>query len=379
MPTCHRDSRPSAKAVKTGHTGAVATHRREPSGIAFSGMDQRIGFVDFAGRKVAYAIVGAGPVIVFPAWWVSHIELEWEQPAFRSFFGSLSSTHAVLRYDRLGVGLSDRRREAGDMSLESELALLETILDELAIARCSLVGMSCGGCISAAYARRHPERVERLVIYGGYAEGNKLAPAQVRASLLDLVRGTWGFGSRILMEVFMPGADAEERRAYVKFQRAAASADIAADLLELTFALDAREDLSHVEAPTAVAHRTEDRTIPFSQGREVATLVPGARLIPLPGYAHHPWRGDASGTAAAIASALGIARGSPDSELERALTVREREVLALLARGFSDAVIAEQLVLSPHTIHRHVANIRAKLNLPSRAAAAAFAARAGLG
>jgi pimeloyl-ACP methyl ester carboxylesterase/DNA-binding CsgD family transcriptional regulator len=342
-------------------------------------MDQQIGFVDFERRKVAYAIVGDGPMVVFPAWWVSHIELEWAQPAFRSFFGSLASTHTVLRYDRLGVGLSDRRREAADMSLASELALLETILNGLDIARCSLVGISCGGCISAAYARHHPERVARLVIYAGYAEGNKLAPAQVRASLLDLVRSTWGFGSRILMEVFMPGADAEERRAYVKFQRAAASADIAADLLELTFALDAREDLAHVDAPTAVVHRTEDRTIPFAQGREVATLVPGARLIPLPGYAHHPWRGDSSGTAAAIASALGAARGGPAAEPEQALTSREREVLALVARGFSDAAIAEQLVLSPHTVHRHVANIRAKLNLPSRAAAAAFAARAGLG
>jgi pimeloyl-ACP methyl ester carboxylesterase/DNA-binding CsgD family transcriptional regulator len=342
-------------------------------------MDQRIGFVDFERRKVAYAIVGEGPVIMFPAWWVSHIELEWEDPAFRSFFGALASTHAVLRYDRLGVGLSDRRREAADMSLDSELALLEAILDELGIASCSLVGISCGGCISAAYARRRPERVERLVIYGGYAEGNKLAPAQVRASLLDLVRSTWGFASRVLMEVFMPGADAEERRAYVKFQRAATTADIAADLLEFTFALDAREDLAHVEAPTAVVHRTEDRTIPFSQGREAATLVRGSRFIPLPGYAHHPWRGDAAGTAAAIASALGVPRAAPASEPGRALTSRELEVLALVARGFSDAAIAEQLVLSPHTIHRHVANIRAKLNLPSRAAAAAFAARAGLG
>ena len=54
-------------------------------------------------------------------------------------------------------------------------------------------------------------------------------------------------------------------------------------------------------------------------------------------------------------------------------------MLTLVARGFSDAGIAEQLVLSPHTVHRHVANIRTKLNLPSRAAAAAFAARAGLG
>jgi DNA-binding CsgD family transcriptional regulator/Tfp pilus assembly protein PilF len=60
------------------------------------------------------------------------------------------------------------------------------------------------------------------------------------------------------------------------------------------------------------------------------------------------------------------------------LTARELEVLRLVAGGLSDAEIAERLVVSPHTVHRHVANVRNKLRLPSRAAAVAHAARAGL-
>jgi ATP/maltotriose-dependent transcriptional regulator MalT len=60
------------------------------------------------------------------------------------------------------------------------------------------------------------------------------------------------------------------------------------------------------------------------------------------------------------------------------LTPRELDVLRLVAQGLSDAEIAERLVLSQHTVHRHVANVRAKLRLPSRAAAVAYAARAGL-
>ncbi len=343
-------------------------------------LDQRIGFFDFEGRKVAYSLVGEGPVLVFPPWWISHIELEWQQPGFRSFFSELVETHTVLRYDRLGVGLSDRHREPHHTSLESELAVLHALLDERHVGSCSLVGVSCGGSFGAAYARRHPERVERLVIYAGCADGQALAPPQVQASLIELVRGTWGFGSRILAEVFMTGADDRERSEYVEFQRTSASADMAADLLELTFALDIRDDLAHLRTPTVVIHRTGDRTVPFSQGREVATLAPDARLIPLPGDTHHPWRGDASGTGAAIAGALGLGtgRGPRDVPLAQALTAREREVLTLVARGFSDSAIAEHLVLSTHTVHRHVANIRNKLNLPSRAAAAAFAVRAGL-
>lgn len=111
----------------------------------------------------------------------------------------------------------------------------------------------------------------------------------------------------------------------------------------------------------------------------MATLVPNARLVPLPGNAHHPWRGDAVGTGAAIARGLGGPEGARGDDPAEALTEREREVLALVARGFSDSDIADQLVLSPHTVHRHVANIRAELNLSSRAAAAAFAVRANLG
>lgn len=60
------------------------------------------------------------------------------------------------------------------------------------------------------------------------------------------------------------------------------------------------------------------------------------------------------------------------------LTARELEVRQLVAQGMSDGEIAERLVLSPHTVHRHVANVRTKLRLPSRAAAVASAARAGL-
>ena len=342
-------------------------------------MDQRIGFFETEGRHVAYATVGEGPAIVFPSWWLSHIELEWQQPAFRSFFQTLAGEHTVLRYDRIGVGLSDRRREPHELSLDAEVAVLEALLDRLEIPSCSLVGISCGACIGAAYGRRHPDRVDRFVIYAGYARGDTLAPPEVRTSLVELVRSTWGFGSRVITEVFMTGADADERRMYARFQRAAASAEVAADLLELTFALDARDDLKRLQMPTTVIHRTDDHTIPFAQGREIATLVPGAQLIPLPGSAHHPWRGDVSGTAAAIASALQIDGTRSTPEPTHSLTDRELEILALVARGFSDTAIAEQLVLSPHTVHRHIANIRTKLSLPSRAAAAAYAVRAGIG
>jgi DNA-binding NarL/FixJ family response regulator len=60
------------------------------------------------------------------------------------------------------------------------------------------------------------------------------------------------------------------------------------------------------------------------------------------------------------------------------ITRREREVLGLLAEGLTNRQIAERLVVSEHTVHRHVTNILGKLGLPSRTAAAALAVRSGL-
>jgi DNA-binding CsgD family transcriptional regulator len=136
-----------------------------------------------------------------------------------------------------------------------------------------------------------------------------------------------------------------------------------------------------------VVHRREDRAIPYALGREVAAGIPGAALSPVDGRAHFPWAGDGGSVIRALRATPagdGAARPEPTGGAAAAagaddlLSPREREVLALVARGHSDRAIAEQLIVSPHTVHRHVANIRAKLGAGSRAAAVAEAARLGL-
>ena len=128
-------------------------------------------------------------------------------------------------------------------------------------------------------------------------------------------------------------------------------------------------------------HRRDDRAVPYRLGREVAAAIPGATFIPLQGSAHFPWHGDTDSVVRACREVLAPMRWSPhhESEPERVpLSGREREILACVARGLSDGEIAEQLTLSPHTVHRHVANIRRKLGRTSRTAAVAEAARLGL-
>jgi pimeloyl-ACP methyl ester carboxylesterase/DNA-binding CsgD family transcriptional regulator len=340
-----------------------------------------IRFLPFAGRRVAFELRGEGPPVVVVAWWVSHLALDWADPAPRSFWEAVGRGYTLARYDRLGVGLSDRELGADDLTLESEVAMLGALLDELGWERAVLIGGSSGGCTAIAFAARFPERVERLLLYGTYAEGGSVAPAQVRAAILGAVRSHWGLGSRLLADVFLGNVGPAEHERFARYQRAATSAATAAALLEQVYRTDVRIDLERVQAPTLVVHRRADRAIPYRLGRELAAAIPDASLVPLEGNAHLPWAGDTDSVVRALRAVLDREPTRPVIVEEPAaalLSGREREVLTLVARGLSDREIAEQLMVSPHTVHRHVANIRNKLGRGSRTAAVAEAARLGL-
>jgi pimeloyl-ACP methyl ester carboxylesterase/DNA-binding CsgD family transcriptional regulator len=339
-----------------------------------------IRFLPFAGRRVAYAATGEGPPLVAPAWWISHLELDWADPAFRGFWQSVGEGRTLVRYDRLGVGMSDREVLDDDLTLDTDVAVLRAVLDELSLEKVVLFGGSSGGCAAIAFAARFPERVDRLLLCGAYADGSSITTREVQESVASTVRSHWGLGSRVLADIFLGESDSAEQERLARYQREAASPETAAALLELTYRNDVRAELKHVHAPTLVVHRRGDRAIPYHLGRELAAAIPGATLVPLDGNAHLPWTGDWQAGARALRSVLAPeapARlaGEPAAAL---LSSREREVLALIANGLNDQEIAEQLFLSPHTVHRHVANIRNKLGRGSRTAAVAEAARLGL-
>ena len=339
-----------------------------------------IRFLRFAGRRVAYAVTGSGPPLVAPAWWVSHLELDWDDDAFRGFWDSVSSGYTLVRYDRPGVGMSDREIADDDLTLDTDVALLRSVIDELALERVTLVGGSSGGCAAIALAARRPERVERLFLYGAYADGSSITPPGVGEAIVGAVRSHWGLGSRMLADIFAGGRGTDDQDRLARYQRASASPQTAAMLLEFIYRTDVRSELADVRAPTTVLHRRGDRAIPYDLGREIAAGIPGATLVPLAGSAHFPWAGDWPSVARALRSALAPepspARGTAASSVQ--LSRRELEVLALMASGLSDREMAALLVLSQHTVHRHVANIRHKLGRGTRTAAVAEASRLGL-
>ena len=325
---------------------------------------------------MAYSTSGAGPALLFDSGWVSHLREQLELGAFGSFVERLAERFTVIRYDRPGCGLSDR--DGIDLSFDGQLSAALAVADAAGANRFRLFGASQGGQVAAAIAARHPDRVEALVVYGMCASGRDLAPAEVRASLVALVRAHWGLGLKAIAGAFVTDPTAEELEAFTRANRISASADVAARLLEVYYDTDIRGLLPAIRARTAVLHREADKGTRFELGRKVAALIPGATLIPLPGSSHVFYHGDWT---AVLDATLGFLcePASPGPQL----TNRELEVAELIAEGLTNQSIARRLSVAPRTAEAHVENIRRKLQVHSRAQIAAWVTehrlRAGAG
>jgi len=275
-------------------------------------MEQQIGFCTSAnGARIAYATLGNGPALVIPATWLSHLQLSWQDPDTRRCFERLAAHHTLVRYDQRGSGLSDRNRT--DFTLEAEVNDLETVIDHLKLKRVALLGTSCGGPTSIAYATRYPRRVSHLILYGTYASGQAVAMEEVRKAFISLVRAHWGIGSKTIADLFFPGASPSIVELFAKLQRESATPEIAAELLGLVYKVDVASLCPNLRVPTLVLHRKDERAIPFKMGRELASLIPNARFVPLEGNLHIPWFGDSEPILRAIAEFLGdpITTGKP--------------------------------------------------------------------
>jgi pimeloyl-ACP methyl ester carboxylesterase/DNA-binding CsgD family transcriptional regulator len=318
-----------------------------------------------AGR-VAYSTVGSGPPLLCDTGWISHLRAQLELFAFASFIERLAERFTVIRYDKPGCGLSDR--DDVDLSFDAQVAAALAVADAARADRFAMFGASQGGQIAAAVAASSPDRVEALVLYGMCASGADLAPRDVSDPIVSLVRANWGLGLKMLTSIFIPDPSPDDIAALARFQRESASAAVGGRLLEVYYATDIKELLPSVRARTAVLHREGDRATSFRLGQEVAALIPGATLFPLPGSSHLFYH---EGWAAVLDTMLGFLC-EPTVE-PMPLTDRELEVAGLVAEGLTSHSIATRLSIAPRTAEAHVENIRRKLNMQSRAQIASWA------
>jgi DNA-binding SARP family transcriptional activator/pimeloyl-ACP methyl ester carboxylesterase/predicted ATPase len=243
--------------------------------------------------RLAYATAGGGPPLVKAANWLSHLEYDWESPVWRHWLKGLAQRHRLIRYDERGCGLSDW--DVADMSFDSWVSDLETVVNAVGVERFPLLGVSQGGAIALAYAVRHPERVSRLILYGSYARGklhrnlSETQKLEVK-TLIDLIKIGWGRENpafrQVFSALFMPDAPSEQICAFNELQRKTSSPENAARIVSGFSKINVTELAARVTAPTLVLHARDDGRIPLEEGRLLAALIPNARFVPLESKNH---------------------------------------------------------------------------------------------
>jgi DNA-binding winged helix-turn-helix (wHTH) protein len=244
------------------------------------------------GTKIAYARSGEGPPLIKTANWLNHLEYDWQSPVWNHVFTDMMNGRTLLRYDARGNGLSDW--DVSDFSFDRQVEDLEAVVDAMGLDRFPLFGISQGCAVSVAFAVRHPERVSKLVLLGGYARGWRLADSEKMREETEamgtLIRSGWGRNNpafrQMFTTLFMPDAPPQNQDWFNELQRMTTSPDNAANLLDALGNVDVRALLGEVQASTLVVHCRGDMRVPLASGQELAAGIPGARFMSLESNNH---------------------------------------------------------------------------------------------
>jgi pimeloyl-ACP methyl ester carboxylesterase/DNA-binding CsgD family transcriptional regulator len=334
------------------------------------------------GVQLAWADIGEGPVVIKAANWLTHLEYDLESPVWGHWIRFLGEHFRFLRWDERGCGLTDR--DVDELSFERWLGDLEALADVAGVdGPFALLGISSGAAICAAYAARHPERVSRLILYGGYARGwaqrgDSETERQYRA-IAELMRVGWGKENPVFRQVFtsrfVPGASEAQVGWFNDLCRRTSTGEMAARLLEVRSRVDVSDLLGAIQAPTLVIHSRDDEVCPVSEARRLAAGIPAAQFVELDSRNHILLEDEPAWARFqdVVLDFMGLSAPHGEDSAFAHLTAREREVLALITEGLANAVIGERLSISEKTVRNHVSNLFDKLGVWTRAQAIVFA------
>jgi class 3 adenylate cyclase len=278
------------------------------------------------GANIAFRVLGGGPVdLVFLSGITSHIEVLLEEPGLRRWWERLGTIARVILVDRRGLGLSDRIH--GPLTVADEVADIDAVLDAAGCDRVVVQAYAAGGPLAIEYAARRPERTLALVLYASIIATERDeelpwadTPEERRVRIARLLEG-WGTGAAIEAMAPSVAGDARMREWMGKLERQSVTPSGFQRIADNFQGVDARPHLPTLRVPTLILHRTGDRLIDVGHSRVAARLIPGARLVELPGDDSLPMVGDTEALLGEIEEFLTGSRTATSGLQRRLLTI----------------------------------------------------------
>jgi pimeloyl-ACP methyl ester carboxylesterase len=247
--------------------------------------------------NIAYQVLGDGPIdLIYVPGWVTHLEYGWEEPSLARFYRRLASFSRLILFDKRGTGLSDQSTNMP--TLEQRMDDVRAVMEAVNSDRAVVFGVSEGGNMAMLFAATYPERTIALITFGVFAKRiydpeYPWAPTPAeRQKFYDAIQNEWG--GPVGIEDIAPSMAPDEhfRRWWGTYQRRSASPRAALSLARLNTSIDVRQVLPAIRVPTLVLHRTGDRDSHIDEGRYIASHIPNAKFVELPGDDHLTFIGD---------------------------------------------------------------------------------------
>ena len=271
--------------------------------------------------NIAYQVVGDGPFdLVYVPGWVSNLDLMWEEPSYAGLLERFASFSRLILFDKRGTGLSDPVPFDRPPTLEQRMDDVRAVMDAAGSERAALLGHSEGGNMCILFAATYPDRASALVLVGSYAKRIRSddypwAPAwDDRIREIEETERSWADPDVVRTLAPSRVDDAAFVAWLTRYLRASASPRAGAELLRMNSMIDVREVLPAIRVPTLLIYHSHDRDVNVEEGRYIASRIPGARLVELPGHDHLMWAGNADAIADEVEDFLTGTRRGPEPD-----------------------------------------------------------------
>lgn len=248
-------------------------------------MEHEIEYAIHEGRHIAYQVIGDGPPdLLLLDLWFTHLDNDWDDPHFSRFLRRLAASARLIRFDKSGMGLSDRVPPEADRAMEVWAAEAIAVLDAVGTDRVQLFAANWSGPLGIQIAAQHPDRVERLALASTFAKlrGGPDFPLGADPDVCDagrqLILDKWGTG--VMVDVLAQNRQElpeSQQLLDARYERSTAAWNDVPAIADALLWADTRSLLGEVRADTLVLYRPNP-FLAVEHAEWLKSEIHGARL-----------------------------------------------------------------------------------------------------